>query len=299
MAEQTEQSSSQQDQESVLEPMEQESVAFHGETIVAVRLPDDRICVVLRWVCGSLGLDPQAQVRRIQRTGATSSELVRVRVQTQGGRQTMPAITLRGFSPWVLGVNPNEVKGDDLEENERIRTLITAFQEEAKDVLYEHFVRRRPALPAPGAAVILAEPARPQELQAQASDAEKAAYYENLAVWALWKAGQHAQRWRGEVEEWRGEVENRLESQHAINDLLPEILDRLGPERLTSTHQQQVQYFVGQLHDATGKHQGTIHAELKTAFKVPRYQDILEVDWPRVENWFRVQMEQAQRGRHR
>src|SRR6266436_3779057 len=104
-----------------LEPVEQEEVPFKNETIVAVRISDGRICVVLRWVCQSLRLDTQGQVQRIQRTAATAKELVRVRVQTGGGRQTMPAITLRGFSPWVLGLNPNEVKSDNPTEDERIR----------------------------------------------------------------------------------------------------------------------------------------------------------------------------------
>jgi hypothetical protein len=290
-----EQEDSQAQREQALEPVEQDSILFHGEQIVAVRLGDGRICVVLRWICESLNLQPGGQVRKIERTSATAKELVRVRVQTRGGRQNMPAITLRGFSPWMLSINPNEIKADTPAEEERIRVLVIAYQEEAKDVLYEHFVRRRPALPAPGGAVIPAEPAQPQEPEAEATDAEQAAYYENLAVWALWKASQHAQRWRGGIEVWRGEIESRLEGQEAMGGLLPEILERLGPEKLTSEHQQLVQYHVGKLHEATGKHQGTIHAELKTAFKVPRYQELLEDDWPKVEHWFRVQIEQAER----
>jgi hypothetical protein len=276
-----------------LEPVEQEEVPFKDEMIIAVRLADGRICVVLRWVCETLRLDPQGQVQRIQRTSATAKELVRVRVQTKGGRQTMPAITLRGFSPWILGINPSEVKANGPLEEERIQTLVIAYQEEAKDVLYEHFVRRRPALPSPGGAVIPAEPTQPQEPGAEATDTEKAAYYENVAVWALWKASQHAQRWRGGIEEWRGEIESRLEGQEAMSGLLPEILERLGPEKLTAEHQQLVQYYVGKLHEATGKHQNTIHADLKMAFKVPRYQELVEDDWPKVEHWFRVQIERA------
>ncbi len=279
--------------EQALEPVEQESIVFHEQTIIAVRLADGRICVVLRWVCESLKLAPNPQVRRIERTASTADELVRVKVQTRGGRQTMPAITLRGFTPWVLGLNPNEVQDEDNpKEAERIRALIIAYQTEAKDVLYEHFVNKR-RLTLPGGAVIPTEPAQPQEPEAEATDAEKAAYYENLAVWALWKAGQHAQRWRGEIEVWRGEIESRLEGQEAMSGLLPEILERLGPEKLTSEHQQLIQYYVGKLHKATGKHQNTIHTDLKTAFKVPRYQDILEDDWPKVENWFKVQIERA------
>ncbi|HJT59168.1 MAG TPA: phage antirepressor N-terminal domain-containing protein [Ktedonobacteraceae bacterium] len=280
--------------EQALMPVEQESIVFHEQDIVAVRLADGRICVVLRWICESLKLAPNPQVRRIERTAATANELVRVKVQTRGGRQTMPAITLRGFTPWVLGLNLNEIQDEENpQEAERIRSLIIAYQTEAKDVLYEHFVNKR-RLTLPDGTFIPVAPAQPQEPEVEATDAEKATYYENLAVWALWKARQHAQRWRGGIEEWRGEIESRLEGQEAMSGLLPEILERLGPEKLTPEHQQRIQYYVGKLHEATGKHQATIHAELKTAFKVPRYQEILEDDWPGVENWFRVQIERAQ-----
>ena len=79
----------------ILEPVEQEEVAFHQQNIIAVRLADGRICVVLRWICESLKLAPNPQVRRIERTATLAGELVRVKVQTKGGQQTMPAITLR------------------------------------------------------------------------------------------------------------------------------------------------------------------------------------------------------------
>ena len=84
-----------------------------------------------------------------------------------------------------------------------------------------------------------------------------------------------------------------------MSGLLPEILERLGPEKITAQHQQNVQYYVGQLHKATGKHQATIHTELKTAFQVPRYEELLEEDWPKVEHWFRVQIERATQGKPR
>ena len=288
MTDQTNQSGSQM----ALEPIEQEFIPFHGEDIVAVRLPDGRICVVLRWVCGSLGLDPQGQVRRIERASATASELVRVKVQTKGGQQTMPAITLRGFSPWVLGMNPNEVKSDNPAEDQRIRTLIIAYQEEAKDVLYEHFVNRKSRLALPGdtSTVLPIEPIKPVQ---EATDEERATYYENLALWARWKADQYAQRWRGQVDEWRGQMEARIESNEAISRLLPEIIERLGPETITSEHHQKVKTLAKQLHLATGKPYPTIYDELKTVFEKGRIEDLLEEEWEQVEKWFRVQIERA------
>src|SRR6266702_1789101 len=124
-----------------LEPVEQESIDFHGDTIIAVRLADGRIAVVLRWICEGLKIRPHGQVNRIKRTAAIAGELVRVKVQTRGGRQDMPAVTLRGFPTWILGIHPNEVKEDAAhpEEAERIRQMIIAYQVEAVDVLYSHF----------------------------------------------------------------------------------------------------------------------------------------------------------------
>lgn len=278
-----------------LEPIEQEEIVFKDETIVAARLADGRICVVLRWVCETLHLDAQGQVQRIQRNTATEKELVRVKIQTKGGRQTMPAITLRGFSPWVLGINPNEVKSGNPVEDQRIRTLIVAYQEEAKDVLYEHFVRRRSILPTPSEGTLVpAQPIKPaQEPGPEATDEEQATYYENLALWARWKANQYAQQWRGQVDEWRGQMEARIESNEAISRLLPEIIERLGPETITSEHHQKVKTLAKQLHLATGKPYPTIYDELKTVFEKGRIEDLLEEEWEQVEKWFRVQIERA------
>src|SRR5215469_13283138 len=276
-----------QAQQQALEPVEQDSILFHGEQIVAVRLADGRICVVLRWICESLNLQPGGQVRRIERTAATASELVRVRIQTGGGRQTMSAITLRGFSPGVLGIHPNEVKSDNPVEDQRIRALVVAYQEEAKDVLYEHFVNKhRVGLPAP-TDVVPAEPiTKPAALAEDAPLAAWREYYQRMLALIEWQI---------DIEQWRGGVETRLEHVEAMTDLIPEILERLGPETLTPAHQRRVQVYVQQLSKVSGKHSGTIHGDLKTGFDVPRYQDIPESEWDKVEQWFRVQIERGQK----
>lgn len=279
----------------VLEPVEQAEIPFHHQMIVAVRLSDDRICVVLRWVCESLNLQPGGQVRKIERTAATASELVRVRVETRGGKQTMPALTMRGFSPWVLSLNPNEVNSGDGEEDQRIRTLITAYQEEAKDVLYEHFLKSRNAvaLPAPTSANSALVPIMPADPGPEANAAERAAYYEDVAVWALWNAARYNRQWRTGIEQWVGSVEDRLEGDKAMLELVTEIAERIGPEPVTNEQQASIRALVKRHCEQSGEDYQLVYWELTQRFHVSKYTDIPKAAYPDVVEWFKKRTGQA------
>ena len=102
-------------------------------------------------------------------------------------------------------------------------------------------------------------------------------------------------QWRMDVEHWRGSVESRLEGLEAVTDLIPEILERLGPPMLTSAHQSQLQQLAKRLHEASGKAYATIYEDLKLAFSVPRYQELPETEWDAVGRWFQVQIERTRR----
>ncbi len=78
----------------LFKPIEQDVVSFYERDLVAVRLEDGRIAVVLRWLCEGLQLDPQGQLRRIERKTALQDGLINVEVATAGGPQAMPALTL-------------------------------------------------------------------------------------------------------------------------------------------------------------------------------------------------------------
>ena len=113
--------------------------------------------------------------------------------------------------------------------------------------------------------------------------AEEAAQYGFDFVWIDW---QH------DIEVWRGSVESRLEGLEELTNLIPEILERLGPPTLTPDHQRAVQKYVQQVHELSGKPYGTVYESLKAAFGVARYVDIPDQDWSRVVQWFKVQVEQ-------
>ena len=77
--------------------------------------------------------------------------------------------------------------------------------------------------------------------------------------------------------------------------MLPELLERLGPERLTPPHQALVKRWVQELHSLAGYPYGTIYGDLNGAFHVGKFSDILETDWERVEQWFTVRIEAAKK----
>jgi len=100
--------------------------------------------------------------------------------------------------------------------------------------------------------------------------------------------------WQQDIEAWRGSVESRLEGLEEVTNLIPEILERLGPQTLAADHQRAVQKYVQQLHELTGISYGMIYDRLKTAFTVPRYADIPDLDWQQVVQWFERQLEQRE-----
>jgi P22_AR N-terminal domain len=261
-------------------PIEQQTILFRSLPLVVVRLPDGRPGVVLRWICENLHLASGPQVLRIKRTEAIANDLVYVRVQTDGGPQIMPTLVLRAAPYWLATIDTRNMKKDD----ER-RLEILAYQREVVDVLYAW--ASTPKAMASSTDLVPAEPITQPARPAPDATIEEWIYYHQQMLTVL--------EWQRDIEHWRGSVESRLEGLEAITDLIPEILERLGPETLTVEHQHSVQGLVKRLHDATGKPYGTIYDDLKKAFAAPRYQEIRELEWDKVLNWFQVQIDRTRR----
>lgn len=264
--------------EQELIPIEQDTLTFYSKPIVAVRLPDGRPGVVLSSICENLQIDTTAQIKRVRRTEAIADDLVLVLLETPGGRQRMAVLVLHAVPFWLAGIDPKRVRAE-------IRAEVLRYQREVVDVLYAWASAYR-AIPPPADLVPaepITEPARPAP---DASLDEWITYHQQMLTVLEWKR---------DIEHWRGSVESRLEGVEAMTSLIPEILERLPLPTLTPEHQRLVQYYVKRLHEATGKPYATIHDNLKTAFQVPRYQDIQEAEWDKVENWFKGQLERAKK----
>ena len=263
-----------EDRSQALIPVDQQTIYFYGKPLVVVRLPDGRAGAVLRWFCDNLQLDAQAQTRRVRRTAAIADDLVLVHVQTVSGVQVMPTLVLHGVPFWLAGIDPKRVRPE-------VQTEVLRYQREVVDVLYAWAQTPRTTAVVPSEPIT--EPERPAD---DAALSEWRDYYLRMAALIEWQI---------DVEQWRGAVETRLEGLEAMTDLIPEILDRLGPMTLTPAHQSALQQHVKRLHEATGKAYVTIYEDLKLAFSVARYQDIPESEWDQVVQWFRIQMERARK----
>jgi hypothetical protein len=279
MAEQQQDEQRSERSREVLIPLEQAAVPFYGRTIIAVRLPDGRVAAVLSVLCEVIGLAPAPQGRRIRADEVLTEQLLFAQVQTDGGPQAMDVLTAWAIPAWLQGIKLGKVA---LEK----RTAILAFKREAADALYRHFSQPRHALPAPTTLVPeqpITEPERPTQ---DAGRETWITYYRQMAAWLEWQA---------DIETWRGHVEERLEEHEAILSLIPELLERLGPQPLTSEHQATVKAMAGRLHEGAGYSFGAIYGELNAAFHVAKYGDIADAYWAEVVAWFKQRIEAAER----
>lgn len=100
-------------EEKALVPLEQKSVDFYGDEIVAVLVEIDdqqQVQVPIRPICDYLGLSWAGQRQRIHRDeilAEVSSECV---IHSQGQRRTMLCLPLDYLNGWMFGVNASRVK---------------------------------------------------------------------------------------------------------------------------------------------------------------------------------------------
>jgi hypothetical protein len=126
-----------------------------------------------------------------------------------------------------------------------------------------------------------------------------AEYYEQLAVLYRRQAAYEAQlvyvdARLEEHEEQIGELHSRIESLEEGQRLLPELLERLGPQTLTPEHQATVKAMAKRLNELSGLAYATIYSDLNAAFHVGRYSDIPDAHWSEIATWFQQRLDAAQ-----
>jgi hypothetical protein len=129
-----------------------------------------------------------------------------------------------------------------------------------------------------------------------------AEYYEQLAVLYRRQAAYetriaYVDARLDEHEEEIGELHSRLEGMEEVTRLVPEILERLGPQTLTPEHQATIKNMARRLNDLTNMSYATIYGDLNSTFHVGKYSDIPDAQWPEVAKWLQQRIDAAQKRR--
>jgi hypothetical protein len=267
-------------------PIEQEAIPFYGHELVAVQLGDGRIAAVLRWICEGLHLNQQSQMRSIRGRRALAQGLVEVSVQTEGGRQAMPALTLQVLPGWLFSIDERRVR-------EEARDDLVRFQLECVDVLAEYFVRKhQPALPMVADSAAVAVAAQITELSGVVNLLRE--HLEGLLAVPDQVRGLTEQM--GHV---AAIVEVLAERQDAAETHIAKIDERT--QRLTTAHARTVQEQVDRLVRETSYlpiplTYAIVYGRLKHRFRASSYREIPDERFDEVLAYLRDEFRQATDG---
>lgn len=120
-----------------LQVVEQKTVEFYADELVAVRVSNGHIYVSLRHLCSALGIDAQAQTRRIQRQSVLEKGFAQIPIMTPArGEQQAYVLRVDLVPLFLSGISTKAV-------SEEARPKLEQFQEEAGKVLWEAFQEGR------------------------------------------------------------------------------------------------------------------------------------------------------------
>jgi hypothetical protein len=113
--------------------VEQREVTFYDDELTAVLAADGQVYVSIRNMCHALGLNTQAQTRRIRRQPILDDGYEGVAIMaTPGGQQRGAVLRVDLVPLWLSGIDTKRVK-------EAIRPKLERYQREAAKVLWEAF----------------------------------------------------------------------------------------------------------------------------------------------------------------
>ena len=100
-----------------ISPVEQETVLFFGQPVIAVRLLDGRIGAVINNMCSILKMDVASQVRRLREDETTADSLVQVQIQTETrGTQIMGILVAWAIPYWLSNIQLSRIRDGEKRE---------------------------------------------------------------------------------------------------------------------------------------------------------------------------------------
>lgn len=108
------------------------SIPFHGNDVQSVEV-DGEPYVVFRPLVESIGLDPDAQMRRLRRKSWATTVMMTV-VGSNGSQREMTAINLKTLTMWMATIDEDRV-------NEASRPLVIAYQSEVAEAIESYWTK--------------------------------------------------------------------------------------------------------------------------------------------------------------
>lgn len=107
-------------------------VKFNNQQI-PVYFVGDKPFVAMKPICENIGLQWEAQLKRIKRNHVLNQGMSIMDIPTNGGNQQIVCLPFSMLNGWLMGVDANKVKPE-------IKDTLTKYQLECYDVLYKHFI---------------------------------------------------------------------------------------------------------------------------------------------------------------
>ncbi len=125
------------EQENPIVAVEQKTVLFMDDELIAIRAEDGHVYVSIGHLADALNLDRQGQTQRIQRRPVLFDGFRRGSIETPGGAQLAAMLRVDLVPLWLAGINTGRINEDDR------RQKLERYQREAAKVLWEAFQEGR------------------------------------------------------------------------------------------------------------------------------------------------------------
>lgn len=295
--------------------IEQRPIPFMGDDLAAARTAEGAIYVTVPGMCRALGLNLQAQVRRMTRTPALAKGLRRIPINTGNVVQVINCLRIDRVALWLGGVEPTRIKPE-------YRAKIEAYQDELAPVAMQVFMRvlgvqvaptpQSPALSTdPQGAQIAAQIA---EIRSQIGDLYGVANLMQEHIEALFSllaslpnqvaelGGELSEPlWQalGKLEDIAGRQETLDQRQESAESQIERIDERT--QRLTPAHAQAVRELVNRLVQETRNlpfplTYYIIYGRLRRQFRVNTYSLIADELYPAVMAYLQDELRRALAG---
>ncbi len=107
-------------------------VKFNNQQI-PIYFFEDKPFVAMKPICENIGLQWEAQLKRLKRNHVLNKGMSIMDIPTNGGNQRIVCLPFGMLNGWLMGVDANKVKPE-------IKDTLVKYQLECYDVLYKHFM---------------------------------------------------------------------------------------------------------------------------------------------------------------